>query len=304
MPDVADAAVARWIRRELAAHPPRARSLLVTVWGDTLAPHGGDVWLSTLIQLLAPFGVNERLVRTSVFRLARTGGSRRARRPAHPLPVDRRWRAALLARLPARVHAPFGPWTARGNSWCFPAKPCRRANAVACATSSHCPGSRRSHGVHARPQRPRDAAGVVPTLPSRAIHVEARDLPMQATPRSPRRSKMLRAGHTRRRLSRVPRPLFVSVAAAFSRIPGPSPNRRSSCARCSCTATGGCGCATRSCRRAAACRMAGPRGLRPVPRRLPGRGTACRGAPRRRARGGREPLLPALPEFLTRFEPS
>ena len=38
-----DPAVARWIRRELAAHPPRARSLVVTVWGDLLAPHGGDM---------------------------------------------------------------------------------------------------------------------------------------------------------------------------------------------------------------------------------------------------------------------
>ena len=35
-------AVARWIRRTLAADPPRAKSLIVTVWGDALAPHGGS----------------------------------------------------------------------------------------------------------------------------------------------------------------------------------------------------------------------------------------------------------------------
>ncbi|TMG82495.1 MAG: phenylacetic acid degradation operon negative regulatory protein PaaX [Betaproteobacteria bacterium] len=62
-----------WIARDLAAAPPRAKSLVVTVWGDALAPHGGSVWLSGLIRLLAPFGINERLVRTSVFRLAREG---------------------------------------------------------------------------------------------------------------------------------------------------------------------------------------------------------------------------------------
>jgi phenylacetic acid degradation operon negative regulatory protein len=45
----------------------------VTVWGDALAPHGGAVWLSGLIRLMAPFGMNERLVRTSVFRLVRDG---------------------------------------------------------------------------------------------------------------------------------------------------------------------------------------------------------------------------------------
>ncbi|MFO1314418.1 MAG: phenylacetic acid degradation operon negative regulatory protein PaaX [Burkholderiales bacterium] len=68
-----DPAVARWVARTLAADPPRAKSLLVTVWGDALAPHGGAVWLAGLIRLLAPFGVNDRLVRTSVFRLVRDG---------------------------------------------------------------------------------------------------------------------------------------------------------------------------------------------------------------------------------------
>jgi phenylacetic acid degradation operon negative regulatory protein len=43
------------------------------VFGDAIAPHGGAVWLGGLIQLLAPFEVSERLVRTSVFRLAEEG---------------------------------------------------------------------------------------------------------------------------------------------------------------------------------------------------------------------------------------
>ena len=45
----------------------------MTVWGDSIAPHGGAAWLSALIGLLAPFGINERLVRTSVYRLAQEG---------------------------------------------------------------------------------------------------------------------------------------------------------------------------------------------------------------------------------------
>ena len=65
--------VRRWIRHELAAAPPRASSLIITVWGDAIAPHGGAVMLAGLIDLLGPFGINERLVRTSVFRLAREG---------------------------------------------------------------------------------------------------------------------------------------------------------------------------------------------------------------------------------------
>lgn len=69
----ADRRVRRWIGRELAASPPHAPSLIITVWGDAIAPHGGAVMLAGLIDLLAPFGINERLVRTSVFRLAREG---------------------------------------------------------------------------------------------------------------------------------------------------------------------------------------------------------------------------------------
>src|SRR6266542_6865749 len=68
-----DSRIRRWIQRELDTHPPRASSLIVTIWGDALAPHGADVWLSTLFRLLAPLRINERLARTSVFRLARDG---------------------------------------------------------------------------------------------------------------------------------------------------------------------------------------------------------------------------------------
>lgn len=72
-PPPPDPAIARWLQRTLANDPPRAKSLIVTVWGDALGPHGGAVWLAGLIRLMAPFGVNDRLVRTSVFRLARDG---------------------------------------------------------------------------------------------------------------------------------------------------------------------------------------------------------------------------------------
>lgn len=68
-----DVEVRRWIRRELASAPPRAPSLIISVWGDAIAPHGGAVMLAGLFNLLAPFGINERRVRTSVFRLAREG---------------------------------------------------------------------------------------------------------------------------------------------------------------------------------------------------------------------------------------
>ena len=63
----------------LASDPPRSKSLLMTIFGDAIVPHGGMVWLGSLIDLLAPLGVNDRLLRTSVFRLAQEGwlGARR-----------------------------------------------------------------------------------------------------------------------------------------------------------------------------------------------------------------------------------
>lgn len=51
--------------------PIRAGSLIITVYGDAIAPRGGTVWLGSLIKLLEPLGLNQRLTRTSVFRLTK-----------------------------------------------------------------------------------------------------------------------------------------------------------------------------------------------------------------------------------------
>lgn len=53
--------------------PLRAGSLLITVFGDAIAPRGGSVTLGSLIRLAEPFGIPDRLVRTSVGRLAQDG---------------------------------------------------------------------------------------------------------------------------------------------------------------------------------------------------------------------------------------
>jgi phenylacetic acid degradation operon negative regulatory protein len=58
-------------RQALERLRPKAKSLIVTVYGDAIAAHGGTVWLGSLIRLVEPFGLNERIVRTSVFRLSK-----------------------------------------------------------------------------------------------------------------------------------------------------------------------------------------------------------------------------------------
>ena len=49
----------------------RAKSLIVTIYGDAILVHGGSTWLGSLISLVEPFGQSERMVRTAVFRLAK-----------------------------------------------------------------------------------------------------------------------------------------------------------------------------------------------------------------------------------------
>lgn len=63
-------ALLRQFRRQ---RPLRGGSILITIFGDAIAPRGGVVTLGSLITLAQPFGLTERLVRTSVARLARDG---------------------------------------------------------------------------------------------------------------------------------------------------------------------------------------------------------------------------------------
>ena len=53
--------------------PMRTNSLIVSIFGDVVTQHGHTLWLGSLVNALAPLGVNDRLVRTSVFRLVKEG---------------------------------------------------------------------------------------------------------------------------------------------------------------------------------------------------------------------------------------
>jgi phenylacetic acid degradation operon negative regulatory protein len=53
--------------------PIRGGSLLITIFGDSIAPRGGAILLGSLIDLAHPFELTERLVRTSAARLATDG---------------------------------------------------------------------------------------------------------------------------------------------------------------------------------------------------------------------------------------
>jgi len=45
--------------------------MIITLFGDSISQHGNAVWLGSIIDALAPFGLNARQIRTAVFRLVK-----------------------------------------------------------------------------------------------------------------------------------------------------------------------------------------------------------------------------------------
>ncbi len=59
-----------WATRALRDDPPRSKSLILTIFGDSLHPYTSSIRLADLMKLLEPFHINAQLTRTSAFRLA------------------------------------------------------------------------------------------------------------------------------------------------------------------------------------------------------------------------------------------
>jgi phenylacetic acid degradation operon negative regulatory protein len=103
--------------------PVGGGSLIITIFGDAIAPKGGVVSLSSLIELCGLFGITERLVRTSAARLAESGwlgASRHGRRSEYHLSLRGLRRFADATR---RIYS-AGPdnWNALWTFALLPAK--------------------------------------------------------------------------------------------------------------------------------------------------------------------------------------
>jgi phenylacetic acid degradation operon negative regulatory protein len=114
--DRIDTGVQALLGRFQRQRPLRSGSLLVTILGDSIVPRGGIITLGSLIRLAAPFGLPERLVRTSVARLAQDGwlsARRSGRRSEYQLSErGRRSFAAATRRIyGAGPHVWDGRWT-------------------------------------------------------------------------------------------------------------------------------------------------------------------------------------------------
>jgi phenylacetic acid degradation operon negative regulatory protein len=107
-------AAADLVTRFRRQRPLRGGSLIVTVFGDSLLPRGGAIALGSLIDLAAPFGLSERLVRTASSRLAQEGwieGRRAGKLSEYRLSKNGR---ARFAEATKRIYSePNTPWSGR-----------------------------------------------------------------------------------------------------------------------------------------------------------------------------------------------
>jgi phenylacetic acid degradation operon negative regulatory protein len=105
-----------WVRSYLRDEAPRSKSLMISAFGDSIAPYSDGVWLGDFIELMAPLELGERLVRTSAFRLIEEGwlrGRREGRRSYYTLTATgvRRFEAAYTHIYRPPVERWDGVWT-------------------------------------------------------------------------------------------------------------------------------------------------------------------------------------------------
>jgi phenylacetic acid degradation operon negative regulatory protein len=89
--------------------PMRAGSLIVTIYGDAIVPRGGSLWLGSLLDMMAGFGVEPGLVRTAISRLVTDGWFERTRLGKHSYYRLSAQRAAEFATATTRIYRASDP---------------------------------------------------------------------------------------------------------------------------------------------------------------------------------------------------
>lgn len=91
-----------------------APAMIVTIYGDIVVPRGGVLWMGSLIEICAQFGITETQVRTAVSRLVSAGrlvGIRDGRRSYYQLADSAHEEFDLAARLLFEPIPPADGWT-------------------------------------------------------------------------------------------------------------------------------------------------------------------------------------------------
>lgn len=73
-------AIASLVRKFHAHKPTRIWSLIVTLYGDAVAPRGGSLWIGSLIDIMELFDIDAGHVRTAISRLSSDGWLSRVKR--------------------------------------------------------------------------------------------------------------------------------------------------------------------------------------------------------------------------------
>ncbi|HEX5999246.1 MAG TPA: PaaX family transcriptional regulator C-terminal domain-containing protein [Hyphomicrobiaceae bacterium] len=89
--------------------PMRAGSLIVTIYGDAIVPRGGSLWLGSLLDMMAGFGVEPGLVRTAISRLVADGWFERTRIGKQSYYRLSPWGAAEFATATTRIYRASEP---------------------------------------------------------------------------------------------------------------------------------------------------------------------------------------------------
>lgn len=98
---------------KLRIHP---KSLVSTFFGDVVVPNDGYTWVETIVSALEPLGVNDRLVRTTLFRMREDGwlkATRSGRKSYYQLTEHARLRTRFAEKLFYYQDRPAwdGSWT-------------------------------------------------------------------------------------------------------------------------------------------------------------------------------------------------
>lgn len=97
-----------------AAFPVSAAPFVVTLYGDVVAPRGGEIWTGNIVETLATVGIGESRVRTALSRLVAAGrleGTKQGRRSYYRLTASAADEFSVAARL---IYAPVEPPPLRG----------------------------------------------------------------------------------------------------------------------------------------------------------------------------------------------